>query len=1116
MELMKASAGSGKTFNLARKYITLLFKKQDRYAYKHILAVTFTNKATDEMKSRIMKELFILSTAPERSGYLKYFMPSMFPSSEIAEIDPEDFIAELPGRKGMPITLESLSECATDMLCSILHDYSAFSVSTIDRFFQQTLRAFSREIGQFASYQVELDKDSLVSESVDRVLDSLDENDTLRLKWLTDSVMEQIEQDGKYNLESSLVHIASRLKSDEHRSLVEKFGVDEEKIYSRERLAEIKKSCRRTIREFSDAVKSSAEEILRLLADAGVRPEDFKNGFMKPLYGYAEPGRGDCIEAPTASFMSRASDHEQWFAKARAGKLLPAVCPLLEAPLEDFCSLFGEKFRIYRTALILDGQLYGLGVTADLYREFNALMKEKNVLSIDDSNTILKDIIDGSDAPFIYEKTGTKYENFLLDEFQDTSRIQWDNFRPLLQNSEAQGFDNLLVGDVKQSIYRWRGSDWNLLDSEVRNEFPEAKEKNLDTNYRSCRNIVNFNNSFFPYAAGILDAQYGRHDGRSVSEIYSDVCQKIPSHRTEAGEVSLMFCPREEEPGKVLETVRMLRERGIPFGDITVLVRNNVSGGVIATYLIDNDIPVLTDDSLKVKSSVTVRRLCSLLSLADNPSDRVNGYLAGTLDISVPENCHSLTDMCEALLRGLRQADPQLFDSEVLYVQSFMDALQDYVSINGNSLHEFLKSWSEADPAISSPSSGDSLRVMTIHKSKGLDFKYVIFPYVETVNLFKAGNRWCRPEFSGTPLESASDGLYDVKLSSKSDMTLFADDYRTELKMQYVDNINAIYVALTRAVKGMFLIAKLPSGSLRDGAGAGYAGPFSDFSQILYCFAVRRSGQEATDVPDGFGDGMPDRCPPLYFSEEEDGTIIYSTDLRTASAGVQESCPLSDTEAVRSDTEAVRTEAGQPVAENGASGAGNEKPAVRCVPSAYPSWPLNLQGSDRLKFRTDSLDFFSKDGLVGTGASDRLRGIVLHDILSRVEVPSDLRRAVDESVISGELSPEEGKKAYGMLSARISSAEKNGWFDEGRSYASVLREVTLVDTDGSISRPDRVILQKDGGIMIIDYKFAHREPAADRRYMRQVAGYADIFRRMGYKSVKTAVWYVPDDEVIWG
>ena len=193
LEIMKASAGSGKTFNLARKYITLLFKKQDRYAYRHILAVTFTNKATDEMKRRILKELHVLSTAPEKSGYLGYFMVEGLPASVHEGIGDEDMVKELPGKPGQKITLASLADSARTLLCSILHDYSAFAVSTIDRFFQHTLKAFSREIGQFASYQVELDKDSLVAESVDRVLDSLTESDRGLLDWLTESVMEQIE-----------------------------------------------------------------------------------------------------------------------------------------------------------------------------------------------------------------------------------------------------------------------------------------------------------------------------------------------------------------------------------------------------------------------------------------------------------------------------------------------------------------------------------------------------------------------------------------------------------------------------------------------------------------------------------------------------------------------------------------------------------------------------------------------------------------------------------------------------------------------------------------------------------------------------------------------------------
>lgn len=1079
MELMKASAGSGKTFNLARKYITLLFKKQDRYAYRHILAVTFTNKATDEMKSRIMKELFILAVDPGKSGYLKYFIPSMFPEDETAAIDPDDFITELPGRPGLPVTLESVSESAMDMLCNILHDYSAFSVSTIDKFFQQTLRAFSREIGQFASYQVELDKNSLVEESVDRVLDSLDESDSEMLRWLTDSVMEQIEKAGKYSLESSLVSIASRLKSDEHRALVEKYGIDEEKMYSKAKLSEIRKACRKTISGFEEDVKSAAGRILSLMTEAGVRPEDFSYGFPKVLYSYASPEKGKELASLSATFISKAADPDRWFAKAKSKTMLPLVHPLLDSPFEDFCALFGDRYSIYRTAGILQSQLYGLGVTADLYREFNALMKEKNVLSIDDSNTILKDIIDGSDAPFIYEKTGVKYENFLLDEFQDTSRIQWDNFRPLLHNSEAQGFDNLLVGDVKQSIYRWRGSDWNLLDTEVSEEFTGSTERSLDTNYRSFRKIVHFNNSFFPYAADILDRQYGDTGGRGISDIYSDVRQKLPAKVKGEGEIQIMFCPREEEAAKVLSAVKMLRQRGVPYSDITVLVRNNISGGEIASYLIDNDIPVLTDDSLKVKSSITVRRLFSLLSLADNPADKINGYLAGSLDISVPDGCHSLVDLCEALLRGLRDADEALFDSEVIYIQSFMDSLQDYVSINGNGLHDFIVHWGESDPSISSPASGNSLRVMTIHKSKGLDFRYVIFPYVETVNLFRPGRHWCRPDLEGTSLDVASDGLYDVDLSAKSAQTLFAEDLRNETRMQYVDNINAVYVAFTRAVKGMYLISKLPPQTVLEGAESGGCGPFSDFSQILYCFARNASGL----VPELQNEG----CPHFSYSVEEDGTISFATEASETGDG-----PSSDEKACT---------------------------GLLSVSSSYPSWPLNPDdpmSQGRLRFKADALDFFSKDGLVGAGASGRLRGIVLHDILSRVEVPSDLEASVEVALSSGEISAEEGEKAYALLADRIASASAYGWFDQKRRYRSVLRETTVIDTDGSLYRPDRVVEMNDGSVTIIDYKFGHRDPLSDRKYSRQVARYAGLYRRMGYRDVRTAVWFVPDNEIIYG
>ena len=474
IRIMKASAGSGKTFNLARKYIELLLSMKDRHAYRHILAVTFTNKATDEMKRRIMHELFILADSPYDSGYLDYFVPAMFPD------------------------VEGLQKAADEILCNLLHDYSAFSVSTIDRFFQQTLKAFSREIGQFSSYQVELDKDSLISESVDRVLDALTEKDADKLRWLTDSAMEQIEQGGRYNLENELKSIAARIFSDGHREMAEKSGIDVQKSYSREHLAEVRKACTKAIRRFETMLLSAEERIGAILQASGVPPEHFNRGFISRVFITAENGKP--VDMPSDSFFSKAADPQKWFPKSRSG-LLDKVYPELEAPLNDFCGLFGKPYSVYRTAYIIRGQLYGLGLAGDVNREFLALMKERNVLSIDDSNTILKDIIAGSDAPFVYEKTGVRYDSFLLDEFQDTARIQWENFLPLLQESEGKGCESLVVGDVKQSIYRWRGSDWNLLADELQNTFDNVSVSVLDTNYRSRRNIVEFNNSFFRQAA---------------------------------------------------------------------------------------------------------------------------------------------------------------------------------------------------------------------------------------------------------------------------------------------------------------------------------------------------------------------------------------------------------------------------------------------------------------------------------------------------------------------------------------------------------------------------------------------------------------------------------------
>ena len=1017
IRILKASAGSGKTYNLAREYIRLLLEKKDPQAYRHILAVTFTNKATDEMKGRILKELYTLSRAPRESSYFEDFVPSVFP------------------------TEEALRQRASSQLSAILHDYSAFAVSTIDRFFQQTLRAFSREIGQFASYQVELDREGLVEESVDRILDGLTEADRPLLEWLTDSAKADLERGVRFNLEEPLKKIALSLKSTDHEEAVRRFRINEDKAYSRERLKEIRKGCEAVVREFVREVKEASSAVLAVLEQHGVDPAESNRGFMKALYAYTDPDTRKAIERPKPSFLEKALDSTQWFAQKKDSLRLELEGSL-EGPLERFCALFGDRYKDYCTARLIGGQIYGLGIAGELRQAFSDLQREKNVISIDDSNTILKDIIDGSDAPFVYEKLGVRFEDFLLDEFQDTSMVQWENFRPLLFNSEAGGFDNLVVGDVKQSIYRWRGSDWRLLDTGLQREFGLSKdsERILDGNYRTCRKIVDFNNAFFTYAAERLDGLLG---GENIRRIYQDVVQKVCFPDPAEGSVDVQFCEdTEAEMEAVLDTVRTVLDAGGQLGDLAVLVRNNSEGSEVAARLVAAGFPVVSDDSLYVKASVTVRRLVSQFSLVASPAvaeqPAVAGYLARSMDVRIPDHYHSLADLAESLFRDLREADPATFDSEIPYVQSFTDYLLDWTASHGNDLSAFLRDWEGADPKIASPDSGASVRVMTIHKAKGLEFPYVIVPFAEKVTLYKSSPRWCRPELEGTALDPFADGVYHVDLSGKTEDTLFAGDYGQERELQAIDNINVFYVALTRAKYGLKIIAIAPPKTVKEPVDKGENANWKDFSQLLYGY-VRTTDYHA-------------------------GTLY--------------------------DFAALKREAG---------------PAEPLEPG-WPSFPAADRG--RLKFSRDAADFFGPDGLVGPQASNRLRGLVLHDILSAVKVPEDLPRAVERAVAAGELPAEDKAPTLSWLESRLSSVAGRGWF--AAEGVEVLNETSLIGTDGAELRPDRVILHAGGPVTVVDYKFGRPE----KEHLDQVRRYMDLYRRMGYPEVEGFLWYVEENEVL--
>ncbi len=627
--------------------------------------------------------------------------------------------------------------------------------------------------------------------------------------------------------------------------------------------------------------------------------------------------------------------------------------------------------------------------------------------------------------------------------------MQWENFKPLIANSDSQGFENLLVGDVKQSIYRWRGSDWNLMAREVAQDFPESDQGSLQENWRSLSNIVEFNNGFFEYAATYLDGLYGENTGITISSIYGKGAdgfekQLVRSKEAAQGSVEAIFCLPDEELDYVLATVEKVLAAGALPGDITVLVRDNNAGSEVAAFLMEKGYDVISDDSLRIKASPVVRKLVSLLSSVRNPEDTIGSYLAAREGLDIGQTAyHSLTDLCERLVRLLSKTE-ESFADETLYIQSFMDYVLDFVNVNGNSLDEFLKAWEAADPKVSSPSDVNSVRVMTIHKSKGLEFPYVIFPFSEKVELFRSGHVWTVPDLEGTPVEGAGKAAFDVQLSSKSSGTLFEEDYKRDLLLQYIDNINTYYVALTRASKGMTIISEI--GCKPDKGLSGILRSFLDESEDFE--------REVT----------------------EDESVIYTR------GELYDFCSM-----------------------------GRKVEDIGKLEPGYPSFPLNpepgpedtnVRERGRLKFTAESVDFFTEEGAARLEA--RHNGTVMHDILSRVVVPSDLPSSVRKAVLDGEVEPSQEEELVRFLASRIASHPE--WFPADGE--GIFNEVSLIDTDGREWRPDRVIV-RDGSVTVVDYKFGERDP----RYARQVGRYASIYRRMGWNDVRTAIWYVNSDLV---
>ncbi len=982
LNICKASAGSGKTHKLTGEYLKMLFSGE-YFKYKSILAVTFTNKATTEMKERILKELNKLAHEGSNSAFMK-------------DICALEKFEKLPALQREP----KVRETARVILSTILNDYSRFNISTIDKFFQKVLRAFASETGHFYSYNVNIDDSAILDVAIDELMNTLDDDPKL-LEWLIRMSLKSVEEGKNWNSAFSLESLGSELFKEPFKLAVLQVGAE---FLSRENIKASEDAVNQIMQDAKTKARELGERAEAIMSGYDIQYEDFKGVSRAPQVFFKKLKNG-IVQMPTSSFRKLADGDISAWVTAKSPKA-GAIEAAYAAGLRDIVDQVCEDSWIvdYLTAVEISRNITTMGILSDLQAAIRKYCHKNNIVMLSETTKFLSEIIDGSDTPFVYEKVGVRTENYLLDEFQDTSRMQWDNFLPLVRESEDSGSESLIVGDVKQSIYRWRGSDWKLLNSDIVSDFPRAVQESLEYNWRSSAEVVDFNNGLFRYIAENMP------DNELVGQIYAGTEQKLPEGRAAvSGHVRVEFFEKEnyneymqiysseEYNCRILENVNTLILNGYRPCDIAFIVRTNNQGTQISDLLLANGYNVVTDDALLISASGEVRRLVEVLRSSD--------FAMSSLEISIYHQAES----------ALRELYPEGV-TDPAAVNAFLDCVNEYTASEGNSMRGFLQWWDNqgVEKHISVPQGADSINVITVHKSKGLEFPAVILPYFEgSLGMGGDGYLWCK---------SPSDKYgvlpyYPINIREALENTLFADEYCREVAYSQVDTVNVSYVALTRAERELIVLSRLRTSKR------------GSVIELLHSF-----------VKDQVVDG------------------VYESGQWTAYI------PEEKEEMKGGD-------------------------AMGSVPS--------VAIGDRLKLSLRGEEFLSAD-------SARRRGIVLHDILSNVNIASDLDEAITSAVDSGVISKSEQTAVEKLLRERLSSVEDRHWFD---GTFRLINETPILTPEGENYRPDRIMISATGEAIVVDYKFGQKHSS---EYVWQVKNYMSLLSRMGYAKVSGFIWYQDD------
>ena len=1106
LTVYRASAGSGKTFTLAVEYISLLVKDPENY--QHILAVTFTNKATQEMKMRILSQLYGIANSLQSS---------------------QQYFNKVKEKTNMPDAV--IRNNARAALTLLIHRYNNFRILTIDAFFQQVLRNLAHELGQTANLRVDLNNEEITEKAVDQMIESLEKGQPV-LQWISTYINNSIEDDNGWNIIGKIKTFGTNIFKDFYKAheanLKEQLSnADDFKVYEttlRKRRNDIRKT-------FNSKAKSILNEIKNANLDI---PSNYRSGLYKYL---TDSAIAPLTNKPLKAGVLKANESPQnWTsskcAKADKQQIQTLAAEVLSAQLSELIAYNDDNWNEFQSIQLTLSHLSELRLLHAIADAVDNLTKDTNRFMLSNTQALLKELIADSDTPFIFERIGARLKHVMIDEFQDTSTIQWQNFQVLLANCMAQELSqNLIVGDIKQSVYRWRQGDWGILNN-IEKSFAHQKIRleTLDYNYRSEKRIIDFNNAFWEQCVANTAKEVAQDDAEKakiVQKAYEDVAQK--THKTtENGFVKISLYPSKVMKDAVLEelieTIKELFNNGYGGKNqskIAILVRSKSNIQDIVNALLQsfgNEINIVSDEAFRLDASLSVNIIVSAMHLLTHPDDVLTrGKLVKLYNQEVLKKPLTDTDLLVSinesnnidtknidkkerrklateqqmaklnsqlppeyvanreLLLGLPIVDlvDKLFmlfgldqlEGQSSYICTLYDTLNDFLKDHTADIDDFINEWENSLSSKTIQSDEiEGIRIMTIHKSKGLEFDNVIIPFCNW-EMEKKGTLWCETKNKPAPYNKLP--LLPIDFSrDKLIGTVFEDDYKEEHFQNIVDNLNLLYVAFTRASKNLFVFGLRQGKTTLENIAKGT--PPGNRS-----YAIELALRQVSEQLQGSSLSFPDDIgSEIHF---EYGTLVPETHEK-------EHAVADNPFLIKPDKHIVSI-------------------------ATYPQAATFKQSNKSIEFvKGEDID-----------PSDRTRyikiGNVLHQLFSTIYTTADIPARLNELEQQGIIYNDEITSA--QLRTRIEDAITNPQVQEWFSKRwQLYNECTILEYNKDTNemeehRPDRVMT--DGKeFVVVDFKFGKER----EEYKKQVQQYMEILIRMGHKKVSGYLWYVVKNNVV--